>query len=598
MTTPAQIIPAQAGIHSPETPASSRRTRPLGALGLLVLSVAPLSPTLRAAFVYDDTTIIRDNVLLRGWGALGRVWSEPYWPSDGVDALGLYRPLHVALLATVWNASGGSALVFHLYALLLAVLAAFAAWWILRRGVGGAAALAGAAWFASHPLHVEAVASVANTSEIIVMLCTAGLVRGLGSDPPVDAARDVRRAIAIGVLAAAALAAKESGLLALPLATLTVWGWRRGGETSPSPEHFVRINLRAWCAAFVCVAAVLIARLVVLGAPVSQTSIAAQGLSSLTGAQRVGIMMSLWPRIAGMLVWPTSLSPYYGPTIFPEYAAGLAALSAVVVLGIAGIASVLAGRGDRRPLVALGWVVLTYFPASNLAAATGQILSDRALFGATVGAAIGIAWVLDRLPTFGRRVAIALLAIVIARNVVTSAHYAVAWTSHRALWTRLAEVSPNEHLSYKLLGMDARARGDTGRALPLLAHAFSMAPADRQIRFELGQIQYSTGRYTDAVRTLSPLLRDGDARSERGFVALYLDAVGRAGGPDAVVRAAAPLLHSESAPIAALFLGVAEEQRGHRVAAESAYVAGLRRSAGDTALRARWAALRGGHLPQ
>ena len=113
-----------------------------GALVLLALAITPLLPTLRAAFVYDDTTIIRDNLLLRGWGALGRVWSQPYWPSDGVDALGLYRPLHIALLATVWNATGGSALWFHLYALGLAALATVAVWWMVRRGTGATAALA------------------------------------------------------------------------------------------------------------------------------------------------------------------------------------------------------------------------------------------------------------------------------------------------------------------------------------------------------------------------------------------------------------------------------------------------------------------------
>ena len=581
-----------------ETPASSRRNRLLGALALLVLAVVPLLPTLRAAFVYDDTTIIRDNALLRGWRALGRVWSEPYWPSDGVDALGLYRPLHIALLATVWNLSGGAALWFHLYALALAALTSFAVWWILRRGVGGVAALAGALWFATHPLHVEAVASVTNTSELIVMLCTAGLVWVLGSSVPRPdhPARDLRRAMAVGLLAGAALSAKESGLLALPLAALTVWGWRRASERALSLRAFARGNLRAWCAAIVCIAAVLFARLVVLGAPVSHASIAAQGLSALSGAERVGVMMSVWPRIAGMLAWPASLSPYYGPTIFPEHTAGLALLSAAVVLALAGITIVLARRGDRRPLVAIGWVALTYFPASNLAAATGQILSDRTLFGATVGVALGVAWALDRLPRFGRRVASVLLAVVIVRATIVSAHYAVAWTSHRTLWTRLAEVSPNEHLSYKLLGMDARARGDTARALPLLERAFAMAPADRQIRFELGQVQYATGRYAAAVNMLTPLLHDGDARSEPGFVALYFDAVGRAGGPGAVVRAATPLLHSETAPVAALFLGAAQEQLGNRVAAESAYVAGLRRSAGDSALVARWMALRGGRM--
>ncbi|MEO8623039.1 MAG: tetratricopeptide repeat protein [bacterium] len=585
MTTP---------IHTSET---SRRSRLVGAIALLVLAVAPLLPTLRAAFIYDDTTIIRDNALLRGWSEIGRAWSQPYWPSDGVGGLGLYRPLHIALLATIWNASGGSALWFHLYALALAALTTVAVWWIVRRGVGTAPALVGAAWFATHPLHVEAVASVANTSELIVMLCIAGLVWVIGSTEPTpdNRARDVKRAIAVGLLAGAAISAKESGLLALPLAAVTVWGWRQASTTALPIRDFVRSNARAWAAASVCIIAVFLARLVVLGAPVSHASIAAQGLSALSGPQRVGVMLSLWPRIAGMLAWPTSLSPFYGPSIFPEHTGGLATLSVVVVLSLIGITVALAARGDLRPLVAVGWVALTYFPASNLAAATGQILSDRTLFGATIGVALGIAWALDRLPTFARRVATVLLALAIIRGAVMSAHYAVAWTSHRALWTRLAEVSPTEHLSYKLLGMDARARGDTAQALPLLERAFTMAPADRQIRFELGQVQYTTGRYAAAVRTLAPLLHDGDARSERGFVALYLDAVGRASGPDAVIRAAAPLMHSETAPVAALFLGVAEEQLGHRVAAESAYVAGLRKSAGDSALVARWTALHPEH---
>ena len=580
-----------------DTPAEPRRNGLFGALALLALAITPLLPTLRAAFVYDDTTIIRDNLLLRGWDALGRVWSQPYWPSDGVDALGLYRPLHIALLATVWNATGGSALWFHLYALGLAALATVAVWWMVRRGTGAAAALVAAAWFATHPLHVEAVASVANTSELIVMLCIAGLVRVLGASArlPGSDSDDLTRAIVVGLLAGAALSAKESGLLAVPLAALTVWGWRQAGDAAPSLRRVAREHARAWSAAGIAVAAVLFARLVVLGAPISHASIAAQGLATLSGPERAATMLSLWPRIAAMLAWPTSLSPYYGPTIFPEHTTGLAILSAVVVASLIAITLVLMQRGDRRPLVALGWVALTYFPASNLVAATGQILSDRTLFGATVGGALGIAWALDRLPPFGRRLGAALLAIVILRGAVTSAHYAAAWTSHRALWARLAEVSPNEHLSYKLLGMDARARGDTARALPLLERAFAMAPADRQIRFELGQVQYATGRYAAAVRTLAPLIQDGDARSERGFVALYLDAVGRAGGPDAVVRAATPLLHSETAPVAALFLGVAEEQRGNRVAAESAYVAGLRRSAGDSALVTRWTALHPEH---
>lgn len=576
----------------PDLPApSSLRARLTAALGLVLLAVGPLLPTLRAGYVYDDTTIIRDNVLLRGWGALMRVWSQPYWPGEGVDALGLYRPLHVALLATVWNAGNGSARWMHVYALVLAVLTALAVWWLLRRATGATTALVAAGWFATHPLHVEAITSVANSSELLVLLCIIALVWVLWrtSPTPDRPVRDWARAVLVGVLAAAALASKESGLLAVPLAALTAWGWRRD---APALSVVIRANLRAWCAAIVGIAAVVFARLVVLGAPVSHGSIAAQGLGALSAPERVAAMLSLWPRIVDMIAWPSGLSPYYGPTVFPAQRVGLAVLSAAVAAALGALCVVAARRGDRRPLVALGWIVLTYLPASNLLAATGQILSDRTLYGATVGAAMALAWGLDRLSAFGRRVALVLVALLIVRASVVGFTYAVAWTSHRTLWARLAEVSPDEHLSYKLSGMDARARGDNANALVLLGRAMAMAPTDRQIRFELGQAQYAAQHFAAAVRTLQPLIDDADARSEPAFVALYLDATGRAGGAEAVVRAATPLLRSESARIAALFAGAAYEQLSNRAAADSVYSLGLRRAPGDSALAAKLALLR------
>ena len=87
----------------------SRRVAPRIVWAIALAAVLPLLPTLRAAFVYDDTTIIRDNPLLRGWDALVSVWSTPYWPTTGADVSGLYRPVHVAILALLWNVGGGAA---------------------------------------------------------------------------------------------------------------------------------------------------------------------------------------------------------------------------------------------------------------------------------------------------------------------------------------------------------------------------------------------------------------------------------------------------------------------------------------------------------
>ena len=135
-------------------------------------------------------------------------------------------------------------------------------------------------------------------------------------------------------------------------------------------------------------------------------------------------------------------------------------------------------------------------------------------------------------------------ALAIGRDALASARYAVAWSSHRTLWERLVEVSPTEPRGYQLLGIDARERGDTARALPLLARAFAMEPRARRNRFEYGQVLYATGRHAQAAQVLAPLLANGDVRREPQFVAMYLDAVGRAHGAEAVVTegvAAAPL---------------------------------------------------------
>jgi hypothetical protein len=72
---------------------TARRAIPNGAaLALVALAaVVPFLPTLRAGFIYDDTTIVRDNAWLRGWDALARVWAQPYWPAAGPDTAGLLR---------------------------------------------------------------------------------------------------------------------------------------------------------------------------------------------------------------------------------------------------------------------------------------------------------------------------------------------------------------------------------------------------------------------------------------------------------------------------------------------------------------------------
>jgi hypothetical protein len=579
------------------TPSSSRRPRLLGVVALVLLAVGPLLPTLRSTFVYDDTPIISGNLTIRGWSALAHVWGQPYWP-DGPE-MGLYRPLHIALLATIYNAGGGAPIWFHVYALCLAAATSLAVWWLLRRAVGKGPALVAALWFAAHPLHVEAVASVANSSELLVVLFTIALIALLSRVPadPARPGRDWARAALVGLLSAAAVLCKESGVIALPIAALSVWGWNRQPAAALPMGTFVRTNMRAWVAGALCVATALVVRAIVLAAAAAPIPLAPPGLEGLSAIPRVRTVLSLWPHIAQMLVWPSGLSPLYGVSIIPDHRGAFALASLVIVAALAAAAVILARRGDRRPLVALAWIGLAYLPASNLLGAVGPLVSDRTLFGVTVGAAMALAWGLDMLPPFSRRVATVLCAIAIARGAIVATRHAIDWTTHRMLWTRLVELYPEEHIGHHMLGLSMWAHGDTSGALVEVGRGLSMSPADQNNRTSYGRLLYETGRYANAAHVLAPLMRTEGGRFDPSIVAYYFDAVGRTTGAAAVIRESKPLLHGRSAPVAALYMGLAEERLGHLTAADSAYRLGLRASPRDSLLLAQQAKLRGRLAP-
>jgi hypothetical protein len=99
--------------------------------------------TVRFGFVYDDFPIIVENTRLHSLDRLGEVFSHGYWPDR--PGLTLFRPVVQGLWAFLWALGGGSPFIFHLAALLFAVL----------------------------PIHVEATASVVGMSE--TMAASLGL---------------------------------------------------------------------------------------------------------------------------------------------------------------------------------------------------------------------------------------------------------------------------------------------------------------------------------------------------------------------------------------------------------------------------------------
>jgi hypothetical protein len=132
------------------------------------LAVAASISGIANRFAFDDVPIIVENARMHSLAHWWQLFAEGYWPpAIGGD---LYRPVTMLGFAIQWAIGGGSPLVFHVVSIVLYALVCAAFFGILLELLPTWAAWLGAALFAVHPLHVEAVANVVGQSELLAAL--------------------------------------------------------------------------------------------------------------------------------------------------------------------------------------------------------------------------------------------------------------------------------------------------------------------------------------------------------------------------------------------------------------------------------------------
>jgi hypothetical protein len=579
-----------------EAPAHSGRARTIALL--VVVAVAPYIATLAFGYIYDDTTILRSNPRIQGWSSLLSLWTQPYWsPNAGAaDQSGLYRPVFMAALSAIWNGIGHAPIWFHCLVVAMHAAATVAVWRLVSAAVSRRAALVGALWFAVQSVHVEAVANIANSSEVAVALWVALLALYLQRVTRRGAeALSWRGAMGAGVIYLAACLTKESGFVAPALALLWLWGWTPA-VSGESLAESIRRAARLWWRAIVVFFGVLvivgIVRARVLGGLVSGHSIGAPGIDTLSGPARVWAMLALGPRIAALLLWTPQINPHYGPTTLVAHPAPRALATIVVLIAAIVVATARARRGERRWLAAICFIGVAFLPASNLLAATGQILAERTLYVASIGVAMLVALAADatgqRITRPSMRTFAAVCAgVIIAMQGVRTFRFARSWSTHERLFGQMIAADPAGYRGYWLLGMAERNGGAPDSALVLLGRAYAIDARDRQLSIDYAETLMQQDLAVRAADVSARLMTFPDLRQKPEAVSLYLNSRGRAYGPDSVIAAGRRLFDSAPSTTAALFVGTAYEVKGDRAAALAMYRAGLRVAPMDAELLSR-----------
>ena len=376
---------------------------------------------------------------------------------------------------------------------------------LVRFGFAPEVAWLGALLWAVHPIHVEAVAWLAERKGVLAGLfaiaCGHAWVRYRVGGARAWLAAAIAAAVAATWSKAPAIAAPAAfaawDLLLLPAAR----------------RRWIAIASVGAATALAAVPVVLVAR----GAHVIGPSGEVHGgrLAASLGAQGhylASIALARAPAVT-----------------YPIQTTGPGALELVLgAIGVAGsiaLAVWAARRRQRHVLALLAWAWIVFVPIGQLVLRVHILVADRYAYLWAIAPCVGAALVIMQARTAWRVPLAAVLAAVLALATLRAEG---AWASSLALFERGYASNPHD---WKLCGNVAQELSDThrpGAALAVLDLGLTAEPRQPYLLEQRAQILEGLGRHAEA---LEAARRAAETRTSSGmfYYALLLDRAGRAG---------------------------------------------------------------------
>ena len=364
---------------------------PLAAVALHLLLYAP---SLSGLFTFDDHKIVVEDAAVTGREALASVFSRPYFASAGSAGAVAYRPVALFSLGIDARLFGLSPFAMRLGNVVWAGIGAgLFALLAARLGASTAVSWSVLVLLSAHPVRSDAIVCVVGRSELLAFaLVVAGLLLARASWGAPDVSRRTGLAAASGAALLLALLSKETAFAA-PALLLLVWLADSSGERRTGRGRAPTAVLLGWGCTL---AAAFVLRRAILGGflkgPAVSHDALENALAVLPAVDRVFASVALFPRAAGLLLWPKTLVADYGSRALPV---GSLLTQLAVTAGVAtAVAALVLGLGLRRaaPLASLGLAgaAISYLPFANLAFPTGVLFTERLLYAPSAGAVLAV----------------------------------------------------------------------------------------------------------------------------------------------------------------------------------------------------------------
>jgi protein O-mannosyl-transferase len=461
-------------------------------LPLVLVAIVVFANTLSGEFVYDDNRQILRNSLIQDNSLIGKALTSDVWAFKGdgtIAASNYWRPTFTAWNIICFRLFGTNPFGWHLLNILLHAGICLLAFLFLRKlDLPPIVAFAICLIFAVHPVHVESVAWIAGSPDLLFTLAFLGSLWFAHS----YAKSSKLSAIVLSVLFyAIALGAKEIGILCLPVY------WLIFSKFSDNPK-----SKNSTLLVYLGIAIVyFIARIGVIGA----ISLPPQDAASFGSALLT--VPSIFVFYLQQTVFPLWLSANY--SLRPIETIGLLnfivpiIISIIVLIGLFYLA-----KRSKLGLIGIAFFILPLIPAMNSTAfIREQIVHDRYLYLPILGILLILFPILHEGLEKFRKEAILLASIAISLPLAVQTYaYNRSWLNDLAIWENASKVDTNSSFTFSQYGSELSESGKISDAIAAYTKSLGIKETQRGL-YGRGRNYTAQKKYTEAEKDLLKALQ-------------------------------------------------------------------------------------------
>ncbi|UCC94799.1 MAG: tetratricopeptide repeat protein [Candidatus Omnitrophota bacterium] len=457
--------------------------------------------SLRGQFIWDDEKIVKDNIYIRDFSYLSKIFTTHMTAGAGGREV-FYRPVQTFTYLLDYSLWKLNVVGYHLTNTLLHIAVALTLYWLMVLLFGDRIlSFLTSIFFVIHPIHTEAVAYISGRADslaaLFMLLCFIFYIKYLDKKSTL---------VYILMLSSSvcALFSRESTLV-LP-ALLLLYHYTSKKKLVPYPFF----SLVGTSLIYILLRVTLLKHLLFHGQ--------VQG----TLIQRIPGFFVALTNYLKLLILPSPLHMEYGNSLFSL--ADPRAIIGVLIL-VCGLSYIYKVRKKNAFVFFAGaWFFINLSLHSNLYP-VGAYMAEHWLYLASIGFFLIVSKYLSscyRKENFRFATTIVIIILVCIYGTLTIAQNKY-WREPRSFYERTLRYAPQSERMYNNLGFSYRAIGRYQDALSSYKKAIELNPKYATAYTNLGLAYYDLGNYQEAVSSYKKALElsPSDARTYNNLAVAY-----------------------------------------------------------------------------